>query len=64
VYWRECEGIVMVGVMSSCWRGLVFLFVQSSCVMTIMVVLFGLVCCANLPHFDDFWDEFDVGMWT
>jgi hypothetical protein len=31
VYWKECEGIVMVGVMSSCWRGLVLLFVQSLC---------------------------------
>lgn len=64
MYWRVYEGIVRVKVMSSCWRGSILLFVQSSCVMTIMVVLFGLVCCAISPHFDDFWDEVDVGMWT
>ena len=44
------KGIVMVEIIYGFWRISILLFVQSLCVMTIMVLLFGLVCCAIVGH--------------
>ena len=41
-----------MGINYSCWRGTFFFFlVYSPCVLTIMVVLFGSLCCAIQAHF-------------
>lgn len=64
VYWRVCRGSVIMGIISSCWRGSILFFVYSLCVLTIMMVLFGSVCCAIQAHLMIFGMRLMLVMWA
>ena len=59
------EGVVVMGGLSGCWRGLIYLFVQSSIVMTIINGgIIWVICCENLAHLMAFGIRLMSVMWV